>query len=180
MALPFHLEQCRVLISTSQFCQIVDIGLDRFEQRRTREQAAADLAEVIEGARAGSMPIAPLQRGKHLRFDAIDAIRLRAAIQLERGGMAFGTACDFIRSAGVTGYLTHQAPSDFFAARWLEPGAVIRHVSGSRQDLGRAMPAAPLAATVINISAIADDVARRAQAQLGLTVRHGHFQESAS
>lgn len=167
-----------MLISTPQFCQIVDIGLDRFEQRRTREQAAANLVDIIDADRAGSMPIAPLQRGKHLRFDALDAIRLRAVVELERSGMTFGVACDFIRTAGVTSYLTQQAAGDFLAARWLEPDAVIRHVSGSCQDLERAMPAAPLAATVINISAISDDIGRRAQAQLGLFVRHGQFQES--
>lgn len=168
-----------MLISTSQFCRLVDLSKDRFEQRRIRERAAADLASVIESDRAGTMPIAPSEKGARLSFDFLDCLRMRAVIELERAGMSFGAACDFIRAAGVTAYVTHPAASDFFAAKWLQPGGIVHQVAGAKFEIERAMPAAPLASTIINVSAVAHDVGQRAYAQLGFIVRAGQFQEQA-
>lgn len=166
-----------ILLTASEFCHVVDIEAKRFEQRRIRERAKLDLGEVtIEDPGFVAMPIAPTQPGKHGRFDALDAIRLRAVIILERGGMSFNDGCLFIRRSGTTAFQVHAGPEDFLASRWIEPNGETRHVSGSAHILARAMPANPLFEITLNISVIADQIAERAAAlPKPLGIRHGQF-----
>ena len=162
-----------VLLAATDFCRLVDIDVKRFEQRRLRERAVTDLAETVDAGEDYRLPIAPTEPGKHARFDALDAIRMRAVIELERGGMSFSAACNFLLSSGVAAYLSHQG-GDFFIARWLE-GATVRHTYGTDAEIARAMPAAPKMAVKVNLSAVADEVAKRAAAQLGLILKGGQF-----
>jgi len=166
-----------ILLSATEFCHLVDIEVKRFEQRRIRERAKLDLGDVsMEDPDFVAMPVVPTEPGKHGRFDAIDVIRLRSVIILERGGMSFNEGCKFIRQSGTTGYLGHIGPEDYLAARWIELNGDIRHVSGNAYVLARAMPAIPLFATKLNITAVADQVAERAAAlPKPLGIRHGHF-----
>lgn len=169
-----------VLLPASDFCRLVDIDLKRFEQRRLRERAVTDLAESIGIEGDYRLPIAPTEPGKHARFDALDAIRMRAVMELERGGLAFNAACQFIISSGISGWLHHVGPGDYLAAQWLEPGGLIRRISGTENDIARAMPAAPLMAIRVSISAVAEDIARRAKAQRGLIIDGAHFYEEGA
>lgn len=169
-----------VLLAATEFCRLVDIEPKRFEQRRLRERAVTDLRQVIVDGDDFAMPIAPTEAGKHARYDALDAIRMRCVIMLEQMGMGFGPACNFIRASGITAFLSHVDDDDFLAARWLEPGGKVRHVAGTQRDLAMAMPAKPLAAVTINVSHVAAEIARRGQLQLGLIVRHGQFYQEAS
>tara|TARA_R110000868_G_scaffold30359_1_gene112456 strand:+ start:1282 stop:1932 length:651 start_codon:yes stop_codon:yes gene_type:complete len=165
-----------VLISTTQFCQIVDIGFDRFEQRRLRERAAADLTPVLGDGALAPMPIAPSELGHRGEYDGLDAVRLRAVIQLERCGMAFGAACRFVRGAGVGPDIMFPSAHDIFAAQWLLPGSLLRRFCGDARDLARAMSEAPLGAVRINFTTIRDEVARRAVVQLGLNLVGTRFE----
>ena len=166
-----------ILLSATEFCRLVDIDAKRFEQRRLRERAAADLRESIDGERPYLLPIAPTEPGRHARFDWLDAVRMRSVVELERAGMSFGPACDFIRTSGMSAVLSHIGEGDFYVARWAVPGGTTRQSYGTAKDLSRAEPEAPLTSIRLNVSAIADDIARRAAAQLGLAVRNGHFIE---
>ncbi|UXN73185.1 hypothetical protein N8D56_19760 [Devosia sp. A8/3-2] len=165
-----------VLLAATEFCRLIDIDVKRFEQRRLRQRAVGDVAASLgPDADFVQLPIAPTEPGKHARFDALDAIRMRCVMVLESGGLSFNEACKFILSSGISAYLLHDGNRDFVAGRWIEPGGKVRHVSGTIRDLARAMPASPLMAVQINVSGIADDIVRRADAQLGLVVRHGAF-----
>lgn len=166
----------RVLINTSDFCKVVDIGFDRFVQRRLRERAAADLAPVLGDDALAPMPIAPSGRGQRGEYDGLDAVRLRAVIELERCGMAFDTACRFVRGAGIGPDIMFPSSHDNFLAQWLLPGGELRRICGDARDLVRAMPEAPLVAVRINLSAVRDEIAQRAQAQLGLTLVGPRFE----
>lgn len=163
------------LITTENFCKIVDIKPDRFGQRRLRERAAADLAASVGNDDFALMPIAPTAPGEHGRFDALDALRLRAVVELEQAGMAFATACRFIRGAGIGPSAMFPGTDDYFAANWLEPGGALRRISGTRQELARAMPENPLVATRINLSAVLETIAARAATQLGLRIDGANF-----
>lgn len=169
-----------VLLAATDFCRLVDIEPKRFEQRRLRERAVTDVHQVIADDDDFALPVAPSEPGKHARYDALDAIRMRCVMTLEQLGMGFGPACNFIRSSGITAFLSHVENDDFLAARWLEPGGNVRHVAGTQRDLAMAMPAKPLAAVTINVSHVAAEIARRASAQLGLIVRHGKFYREAA
>lgn len=162
-----------IFLSTSLFCRLVGIGLDRFKQRRLRERACADVAEALGADDAALMPITPLSPGKNGEYDVYDALRLRAVVELEHAGMEFGRACQFIRSAGVSPTVLFPADTDIFASQWTQDG-VVRRMTGSQQDLGRAMPKSPLAAVSVNLTAIREDVARQA-GELGLVVRGSNF-----
>lgn len=169
-----------MLIPTKHFCQIVDIGFDRFEQRRLRERSAGDVAQSLgQDDDVGLMPIAPTEFGQRAFYDLFDTVRLRAAVQLERCGLSFGAACRFIRGAGLAPDFLHVTGPDVFAAQWLLPDGQVRRICGEAQDLRRAMPEAPLSAVRINVSAVRDDVGSRA-ATLGLKVIHGQFEEAVS
>ena len=168
-----------VLLAATEFCRLVDIDPKRFEQRRLRERAVTDVRQVIADAEDFALPVAPTEPGKHARYDALDAIRMRCVMTLEQMGMGFGPACNFIRASGITAFLSHVDDDDFLAARWLEPGGKVRHVAGTQRDLAMAMPAKPLAAVTINVSHVAAEIARRANTQLGLMVRNGKFYQEA-
>lgn len=167
-----------MLISTLQFCQIVDIGFDRFEQRRLRERPPAGLTSVLDDDALVLMPISPSERGRRGKYDGLDAVRLRAVIQLERCGMAFGAACRFVRGAGVGPDIMFSSAHDIFAAQWLQPSGEIRRICCDARDLARAIPEAPLAAVRINFTAVRDEVAQRAEAQLGLALVGRRFERT--
>ena len=158
------------MISASPFCQIVEIDLRRFEQRRLRERTGADLSEAFGAEDIALMPISPIEKGCLARFDALDAVLLRTVILLEQAGMSFGAACRFIRSAGISPAFMFASDADVFAGQWLEAGGVLRRVCGHARDIARAMPEAPLACVRINLTNVRDDITQRAESQLGLTV----------
>ena len=165
----------QVLLAASEFCRLIDIDAKRFEQRRLRERAAADLSEVIDGEKPYLLPIAPTEYGKHARFGWLDAVRMRSVVELERAGMGFGAACDFIRTSGMSAILNHMEEEDFYVVRGGVPGGTTRQSHGTAKELSRARPEAPLVSLQLNVSAVCDDIAQRAAAQLGLAVKNGHF-----
>jgi hypothetical protein len=164
-----------LLINTVEFCRVVGIGLDRFEQRRLRERAAADVAADVDGNDLAAMPITPLERGQHGSYDAFDVLRLRSVIELEGAGMAFGAACTFIRRAGIVPSIMFPSSADFYAAQWIGPDGVVRRICGEARDLARALPEAPLVAFKINLTAVRAEVEKRSLALLGLRVVGANF-----
>lgn len=165
-----------VLLAATEFCRLVDIDVKRFEQRRLRQRAVGNVgANLDQDADFVQLPIAPTSPGKHARFDALDAIGMRCVVELERVGYSFNSACKFITTSGISAILTHDDADDFYVARWIIPGGTARQSYGTAKDLSRAKPEAPLISMQLNVSAIADDIARRADVQLGLIVRRGSF-----
>lgn len=161
----------QILVSATDFCAIVGIQSRRFEMQRQRERARIDAKEPA----AHRLPIAPLQSGQHSRFGFFDALAMRAVMILEAGGLDFEQACDFVRTAGLAGFMRHDAQEgDYFITRWLAPDGTSHRSYGTAADLARATPAAPVLALSLNITAAAVDVEKRA-AERDLGVRGGHF-----
>lgn len=169
-----------MLITTPRFCSIVGIGLDRFEQRRLRERLPDVTGTAAEGTGFATMPIVPLERGQRGAYDSFDAVRLRAVIRLEASGIDFGSACFFISRAGIAPDLMFPTEVDTFAAQWLEPCGDLRRICGTAQELRRAMPEAPLAATTINLTAIRNEISERAKELFRLRLVGMSFEEVAS
>ena len=165
----------KTLIGPGDLCRLADIERRRFNKRRERQNAAADIATSLGGSDFVELPVTPSDAGLHGRFDAYDAVRLRAVVELERAGLDFGAACRFVRGAGIGPEVMFPSSQDMFAAQWILPGGVVRRVCGDARDLARAMPEAPIAAITINLSATRDDIAKRAVAQLGLAVVGTNF-----
>lgn len=166
------------LISATDFCALVGIQSRRFEMQRQRERARLDAAETLgtDTEQAVRLPIAPLEAGRHSRFGFLDALAMRAVMTLEAGGVDFEKACGFVRTSGLSGFVLHDPQAgDYFIARWLTPDGTLRRTFGSSIDLSRSMPSAPNLAITLNVSAIAEDVAKRASAQLGLRVERCNF-----
>lgn len=164
-----------ILIGPGDFCRLVDMPQRRFDKIRERERAASDVAAALGDDDIDFLPISPTEPTVHGRFDGFDAVKMRAVIVLERTGIAFGQACRFIRSAGLSPLLMFPDDEDQLATIWTLPDGSTRRVCGSARDISRAMPAAPMAAASINLSAVRDDVAKRASVQLGLIIRGCNF-----
>ncbi|MET3896145.1 hypothetical protein ABIB57_000069 [Devosia sp. UYZn731] len=161
-----------MLIGATEFCQIVGIDPKRFEVRRQRERASLDVAESlgrpVEDALV--LPITPIVTGRHSRFDPLDCVGMRAVIVLEAAGMDFAKAAQFVRSAGLSAFLSHNGQSgDFHFARWTTADGTLSRSFGTKAELANAMPEAPSASIIVNVSSVAAEIAARA-ADIGLAI----------
>lgn len=166
-----------MLVGTFQFCTLVGISQDRFEQRRLRERASADLASSAENDGLALMPIAPLEHGQRGAYDGFDALRLRTVLLLEAAGMSFSAACGFVLRAGIAPSVMFPDGDDSFAAQWLVPNGDLHRVCGSANELKRAMPEAHLAQTAINLTSVRNELCQRAGSLLGLQLVGMGFEE---
>lgn len=151
------------LISARPFAELVGIAPRRFDQRRYRQP--------------NLFPITPSEQGKRARFDAFDAVKLRAVLALECAGLDLAQAAKHVRSGAVPPEIMFDTGDDIHLAVWSTSKDSFRRLCGTMREIARARPTEPIAVLTVNLTAIRDEVAQRAMALLGLTVRHGQFQE---
>lgn len=167
-----------IYIATADYCDLIEMPVKRFEGRRYAERMTLAVAESLgRDDDLGLLPISPREEGKYSRFGFSDALALRLVLEMEIVGHDFTVAAKFMRTAGLSGFWSHDDANDgdYFVGFFAGPDGLWRRCFGTSRELARAVPPSPHVQFALNVTSTARALRRRAADKLGLAVRGSNF-----